>query len=305
MAPYSIVVVTWQSAPVLQALVATMNSHLKSRPELIVVDNRSSDEPERTVGEYLGQTRFIPLEENRGYGAACNVGVEAAGSSTVVMLNPDIELLDSSLNELVAFAARRHALAGPLLLNPDRSVQPSAWAGSVGPSPWIGALLPGPVQPRPLRERLEPWRAKRTIAVGWLAGACLAAPREALLRLGPFDPAIHLYSEDLDLGLRAKRAGIPSYFCPDLCRVVHRGGASASIAFPRGAYGLAARNRRAVLRRAYGSRRERAAWLALRLNLRLRVMAKRVLGRDATPQRALLEAVRSTRTVRELPPAPG
>ena len=65
-----------------------------------------------------------------------------------------------------------------------------------------------------------------------------------------FDPAIHLYSEDMDVGLRAARAGIPSYFCPDVCRVIHRGGASASIAFPAGASWLAAANRRAVVRRA-------------------------------------------------------
>ena len=68
----------------------------------------------------------------------------------------------------------------------------------------------------------------------------MAAPRDALLALGPFDPAIHLYSEDMDLGLRAARAGIPSYFCPDVCRVIHRGGASTSIAFPEGAGRLAA-----------------------------------------------------------------
>jgi N-acetylglucosaminyl-diphospho-decaprenol L-rhamnosyltransferase len=302
---YSMVVVTWQSAATLEKLIATMNRHLESRPELIVVDNGSDDDPERTAGEYRGETRFISLEENLGYGAACNVGVEAAAGSAVVMLNPDIELLDSSLDGLVAFAAQRRALAGPLLLNSDRSIQPSAWPSSVGAWPWIGALLPGALQPRPLQERLEPWRAKRAIAVAWFAGACMAAPREVLLRLGPFDPAIHLYSEDLDLGLRAERAGIPAYFCPDVCRVVHHGGASASIAFPEGAYELAARNRRAVLRRAYGARREHAAWLALRLNLGLRVLAKRALGRDSTRQRALLDAVRGTRTVRELPPAPG
>src|SRR4051794_14464045 len=132
---YSMVVVTWQSAATLEKLIATMNRHLETSPELIVVDNGSDDDPERAAGEYRGETRFIPMEENLGYGAACNVGVEAAAGSAVVMLNPDIELLDSSLEGLVAFAARRRALAGPLLLNPDRSIQPSAWPSSVGAWP--------------------------------------------------------------------------------------------------------------------------------------------------------------------------
>ena len=308
---YSVVVVTWQSAPMLEALVATMNRHLESAPELVVVDNLSRDDPERAAREYRGQVRFMPLERNVGFGAACNIGVENASGSCVVMLNPDTELVDASLDELAAFALRRRALAGPRLLNPDGSVQPSASGTPVGLWPWIGAIIPGRLQPPPLRDRTEPWRARRTVRVAWLTGACVAAPRDALLALGPFDPAIHLYSEDMDLGLRAARAGIPSYFCPDVCRVIHRGGASTSIAFPQGAGRLAAGNRRAVVRRAYGARHERASWLAQRVNLRLRVAAKRALGRDASADRDALDATRNADSVPNLParpkrnPAPG
>ena len=298
---YSIVVVTWQSAPMLEALVATMNRHLGSAPELVVVDNLSRDDPERAVREYRGRVRFVPLERNLGFGAACNIGVETASGSCVVMLNPDTELVDASLDQLAAFALRRRALAGPRLLNPDGSVQPSASGAPVGPWPWIGAIFPGRLQPRPLRDRTEPWRAPHTIRVAWLTGACVAGLREALLALGPFDPAIQLYAEDMDLGLRAARAGIPSYFCPDVCRVVHRGGASTSIAFPQGAGRLAAGNRRAVVRRAYGVRHERASWLAQRVNLRLRVAAKCALGRDASANRDALEATRNADSVPNLP----
>ncbi len=298
---YSIVVVTWQSAPMLEALVATMNRQLGSAPELVVVDNLSGDDPERAARGYRGPVRFVPLERNLGFGAACNIGVETASGSCVVMLNPDTELLDASLDELAAFALRRRVLAGPRLLNQDGSVQPSASGSPVGPWPWIGAMIPGRLQPGPLRDRTEPWRAAQTIRVAWLTGACVAGVREALLALGPFDPAIQLYAEDMDLGLRAARAGIPSYFCPDVCRVIHRGGASTSIAFPRGAGRMAAGNRRAVVRRAYGVRHERASWLAQRVNLRLRVAAKRALGRDASTAREALDATRNADPVPSLP----
>jgi N-acetylglucosaminyl-diphospho-decaprenol L-rhamnosyltransferase len=298
---YSVVVVTWQSAPMLEALVATMNRHLVSAPELVVVDNHSRDDPERAARGYRGRVRFMPLERNLGFGAACNIGVENASGPCVVMLNPDTELVDASLDELAAFALRRRSLAGPRLLNPDGSVQPSASGGPVGLWPWIGAIFPGRLQPRPLRDRTEPWRAPHTIRVAWLTGACVAGLREALFALGPFDPAIQLYAEDMDLGLRAGRAGIPSYFCPDICRVVHRGGASTSIAFPRGAGRLAAGNRRAVVRRAYGARHERAGWLAQRVNLRLRVAAKCALRLDASADRDALEATRNADSVPNLP----
>jgi GT2 family glycosyltransferase len=302
---YSIVVVTWESAGHLAALVASMNRHLGSEPELVVVDNASSDDPADVARTWRGRGSFIRLDRNAGYGAAANAGVEAAGSDAVVLLNPDTELIDARLDELVAEAVRRRALTGPRVLNPDRSIQPSASGPPVGPWPWIGALVPGRAQPSPLRVRTEPWRLERTVRVAWLTGACVAGPREDLIRLGPFDPEIEMYSEDMDLGLRAAAAGIPSLFCPRLCSIVHHGGASAALRYQRGGpQRAAAVNRRAVVRRAYGARRESRAWRARRLNLRLRVIAKTTLGRDPGRDRAELDAALSASPIPELEPYP-
>ncbi|MGH2961491.1 MAG: glycosyltransferase, partial [Solirubrobacterales bacterium] len=217
---YSIVVVTWESAVDLRTLVASMNSHLDDDRELIVVDNGSSDDPVRAAREWKGEARFIGMERNAGFGVASNAGVEGAGHPAVVMLNPDTELLDAGLDELVRISVERRALAGPRLLNADLSVQPSASGPPEGVWPWLGAVVPGAVQPAALKARTEPWRLERPTRVAWLTGACVAGPREVLRSLGPFDPAIHMYAEDMDLGLRAARSGVDSWFCPDACRVV-------------------------------------------------------------------------------------
>jgi GT2 family glycosyltransferase len=131
------------------------------------------------------------------------------------------------------------------------------------------------------------------VRVAWLTGACVAAPREALLELGPFDEAIHLYAEDMDLGLRAARAGIPSWLLPDTGAVVHHGGASARVRFGGREYGMAARNRRTVVRRVHGARAERWSWRAERLRWGLRVLVKRALRRPADHDRRELEAART------------
>lgn len=300
---YSIVVVTWECAGHLATLVGSMNRCLESSPELVVVDNASSDDPEAAARGWRGEVQFERLSENRGYGAAANAGIEAAHGEVAVTLNPDTELVDGSLDELAAFALSRGVLAGPRLLNPDGSRQPSASGPVVGAWPWIAALVPGAVQPGPIRRRTEPWRLERTTPVTWLSGACVAGPRERLAGLGPFDPAIHLYGEDMDLGLRAAAAGLPSHFCPDVCRVVHHGRGSTSVRWSEGPARAIEANWRAVARRAYGARRERRAWRARKLNLALRVGAKRALGHEAGWERALLSAARSE-PVPDLPAPP-
>jgi GT2 family glycosyltransferase len=273
---FSIVVVTWQCAGYLRSLVESMNRCLDGSQELVVVDNASIDDPEGAARAWKGELVFVQLGDNRGFGAASNAGVARARHEAVVLLNPDTELVDGSLSRLAAVALEREALVGPRLLNPDGSIQPSASGPEVGVWPWVRAFLPGAITPRRLLRRTEPYRLDETVPVTWLTGACVAAPRGLLRRLGPFDESIHLYVEDLDLGLRAAAAGVRSWFCPTECRIVHHGGGSAG-AGETEARRKAALTRIAVLREVYGVRRERAASRALALNLRFRSAAKRAL----------------------------
>ena len=286
----SIVVVTWRSARDLERLIASMLVHLDQDVQLVVAENASGDDLAAVVAAWSGPHRLIELEDNAGFGAAANRGVEAAEGEATVLLNPDTELIDRSLPELARYALERRVLAGPRVLEPDGSPQPSASGPPVGAWPWIGAVVPGALQPSWLLARTEPWRLERTTRVAWLAGSCVVAPRDVLLELGPFDPVIHLYGEDMDLGLRATRAGVSSLFCPGVARVIHHGRGSTSQRLPDGPWELMAHNRRAVLRRAFGPRRELAAQGAHLLNLGLRAAAKRALGRDASRDRAALRA---------------
>ncbi|HVE68135.1 MAG TPA: glycosyltransferase, partial [Solirubrobacteraceae bacterium] len=113
---YSIVVVTWQCAGELERLVASMRRHLTGSPGLVVVDNASDDDPEAAARGWDGGTvDFVRRERNAGFGAASNQGVRRGAGEVVVLLNPDTELLDSSLDDLAAEAARRGAIVGPRL----------------------------------------------------------------------------------------------------------------------------------------------------------------------------------------------
>ena len=297
---YSVVVVTWECAAHLRRLVETMNDHLSADTELVVVDNASSDSPHIEAQRWKGELRFQALDQNVGFGAGNNTGVELATREVSVLLNPDVELIDSSLDALARAAAETRGLVGPRILNADGSVQPSASGPSTGIWPWVAALVPGSAAPPPVVARTAPWRLSARVPVTWLTGACIAAPTRLLRGLGPFDPSIHLYSEDLDLGLRARKQGIPVLFDPTLATVVHLGEGSSSQRFADLGRGIAAENRRLVVTRAEGPRAEARAWRAHLVELFLRVARKRVLRRDASWDRMVLQA-----TLRARPPGDG
>ena len=286
---------TWECAGQLRTLVTSMNEHLDGSQELVVVDNASSDRPDEPAAAWKGRQRFIGLDRNQGFGAASNIGVAEAGEPTTVLLNPDTELLDAGLDRLAVAARELDALVGPRLLNSDHTPQPSASGPEIGPWPWLRAVLPGSLQPAVLQARTEPYRLERPTPVTWLTGACIAAPTALLRRLGPFDPALHLYGEDVDLGLRAAVSGHLCLFDPTACRIVHHGQASSTRFYGtrEGWKPVGTLHWRAVLRRAYGPRREWLAWRALRLNLRLRVIAKTLTGRDAKGDSEALAAARA------------
>jgi N-acetylglucosaminyl-diphospho-decaprenol L-rhamnosyltransferase len=285
---YTVVVVLHDSAPELRTLLAS----LRDRPQLVVVDTGSRDDGAaiaRTAG-----AEVIDLPANPGFGAANNAGVAAARHDVTVLLNPDCELLDGSLNSL-AQLARDHprALHVPRLLNADGSLQRSAHPLPGTAGALLPALVHAPLLPRALRDRAEPHRSERARTVGWAIAACLAASTALLAELGPFDPAVHLFGEDMDLCLRARAAGAPTVLHPHL-RVRHTGGhATQRDGEP---LELVARRRREVI----AARRPPGAValddLAQALTFSARVAAHALTGGDAARPRAQLEALRRVRS---------
>ena len=291
MTGFTAVVVLHDSEPELAALLDSLDRHLQQRPQLVVVDTGSRD-----GGPELARRRgaeVVELPDNPGFGAANNAGLARAGHDVTVLLNPDTELVDDSLQEL-AHLARTHpdALHVPRLLEPDGSVQRSAHPlpGTLGA--FLPALVHPPLLPRELRERAEPYRAEHARTVGWAIAACLAAGTDTLRRLGPFDPAVHLFAEDMELGLRARAAGVPTVLHPRL-RLRHLGGHAVM----RGGepFELLARRRRDAVGRTLGARARALDDAAQALTFATRIAARAALGRDSHRERAQLAALRRAR----------
>jgi GT2 family glycosyltransferase len=281
----ALVTVTFNSAPELRLLAASVHRHLPGA-RLVVVDSASEDDSVEVARE--AGAEVIPLGENHGFGYAANAGVAAVDEPVTVLINPDVELIDASLAEL-ARAARPGLLLAPLLLNADGSRQDSVHPEPASAGTALHAVIPGPLLPGPLRRLVAPWQSRRPRRVGWATAACLVAETETLRRLGPFDESIFLYAEDLDLGLRAE-----TWFHPE-ARVIHTGAHSTTPAFGGEAHDVLAKQRREVVARRLGDRRARADDAIEMVTFAERWVVRRLLFRRADREAARFRARRAAR----------
>ncbi|HEV3378706.1 MAG TPA: glycosyltransferase family 2 protein [Thermoleophilaceae bacterium] len=291
MTAFAIVTVIHDSAADLARLLESVERHLDPPPAVVVVDSGSHDH-----GAELARrrgTQVVTLDGNRGFGAGCNAGLELVDAPVTALLNPDVELIDTGLTELAADAAAREALLAPRLLNPDGSVQDSAHPPPGRLEGLVPALLPRPLLPGPLRRRYEPWRSERPREVGWAVAACLVARTDLLRRLGPFDPDAFLFYEDMELCLRARRAGLPTLLRPDVA-LLHRGGASVVPALGDRDLPLRARRRREVVAKE-GRRALLLDDLAEAATFATRAAARRLTRRGGAIEAARLRALMDAR----------
>ncbi len=283
------VIVTHQSERELGTLLRSLERHLGAA-QVIVVDSGSGDRSAEVARGWPGGATVIELGENVGFGRAVNAGLEAVDRPVTIVANADVELVDSSPARLVERALAGDRLLAPLLLAPDGSRQDSVHPLPTSAPDILRAVVPPALLPRRLGQHLAPQLARSPRAVGWAVGACLAARTDTLRRLGGFDESIFLYGEDLDLGLRARAAGVETWFCPDV-RVLHHEAHSTARAFGGEAFELLAAQRRRVIQRRLGPRRARLDRAAQAVTFADRLVIKTLVGQATERERRQLAAV--------------
>jgi GT2 family glycosyltransferase len=193
----SVVIPTWNRR---ESLARTLESlRAQTTPvSVIVVDNASTDGTAEMLAGEFPDVRRIGLDANRGFGTAVNRGVVAATTDSVVLLNNDTVAEPNFVAELVVAAERAGAemVAGCLRrtdgaieslgVEIDRSlVAYDVWYGE----PYERALGEPPPEP------LAP------------SGGAALFRRAALVDAGGFDEELFAYLEDVELGIRLRRAG--------------------------------------------------------------------------------------------------
>jgi GT2 family glycosyltransferase len=221
----AVVIVSYNTRELLRSCLRSLDADAPA--EVWVVDNGSRDGSREMVREEFPAVRLLCPEKNLGFAAANNLAIPQTTTRYVGLLNPDTVVHDRALTALVQFLEQtpNAGVAGPQLLNPDGSYQPSAFRF---PGLTQAVLDLVPVPPRLLASRLNgryPQGGSRPFAIDHPLGACFVVRRAVIDEVGLLDPAFFMYCEEIDWCWRIKRAGWQIFAVPS-ARVTHVGGQS-------------------------------------------------------------------------------
>lgn len=177
---------------------------------VIVVDNASADDSP-AVAEAAG-ARVIRNGANLGFGAGCNIGMNAAEAEFVLLANPDTRLDGAAIARLVAAADAfpDAAILAPMLCD-ETGARVRTWD--------VEQLH----RRKLARKRdAEPW-PEGPLCAEFLSGACLLLRASEGLR---FDEAFFLFYEDDAICAAARAKGRGLVLVPDA--VMHHAGGGSS-----------------------------------------------------------------------------
>jgi N-acetylglucosaminyl-diphospho-decaprenol L-rhamnosyltransferase len=219
----AVVVVTHNSAHVIGDLLDSLPAALDGLDaDVVVVDSGSTDGTASLLAARAG-CRVVRLA-NVGYAGGINRGVrEAMSAEAILVLNPDVRLHPRSVPPLLA-----------ALDEPDVGIAVPQVRSA------LGALELSLRRKPTLLRALGLTRTRRAVfceyvsrpsdyarpqTVDWALGAVLLMSRKCYDAVGGWDETYFLYSEETDLALRARDAGLLTRYEPRAV-AVHIGGQS-------------------------------------------------------------------------------
>jgi GT2 family glycosyltransferase len=165
---------------------------------VIVVDNGGGG-PEIEKARGIDGVRVLEPDGNIGFAAGCNLGARQAQGDVIVFLNPDTVVADGALSQLeqaVENPSVGIAMARLLLLDEPDKLNSSGVEVHVTGIGWAGGF----------GEAADSISEQREVAAP--SGTAMAVRTDTFHRLGGFADELFMYLEDLELGWRARIAGL-------------------------------------------------------------------------------------------------
>lgn len=227
----TIIIPNYNGLKFMEPCFETLNRQTTDDYQVLVVDNGSTDGSVEWLKE-----RKIPsifLEENTGFTGAVNVGLKAAKTPYVILLNNDTEVHEDFVTQMI-----RAIEKSPSIFSVSCKMIQLYQKDLMDDAGDMYTVL-GWAYQRGVGQSSSGYNKEREIF-----SACAAAAiyrREVFETIGYFDEMHFAYLEDMDVGYRAKIAGYHNRYCPDAV-IYHAGSATSGSKYNSFKVKLAARN---------------------------------------------------------------
>ncbi len=204
-AELSVVILNWRNAARTLRCVASIRDWSTIEPELVVVDNESTDRSRSALGDALDQAELICSETNLGYAGGNNLGILRAlrtGSPFILLLNSDAEIAQPNLARLIARLRDNPDIGvlGPVLYERHQDGEQC----HVGGRDIVRNALTRHAVKHDSLTRIPGYPL---VDVDYVPGAVLLARRAVFEQIGLLDEQFFFSGEIADLCKRARDAG--------------------------------------------------------------------------------------------------
>ena len=229
----SIIIVNWNTKDLLRKCLSSIyNNTDKLTFEVFVIDNASRDGSTEMVEKEFPQTRLTRNKENFGFARGNNQGFLQAKGKYVLILNPDTEVVNNALLDMVKYLESNEeagAVSGRFIY-PDGTFQRYYHR-----FPTFFSMVTAWFLPQNLAHKLKPTRAylmldddfEKVIEVPQPAGACIMVRRKLFLEEDFMDEQFPIFFGDVDLCRRIYEKGEKIFVLP-YARIIHHWGKGGS-----------------------------------------------------------------------------
>ena len=229
----SIIIVTYNVSDHLQyCLLSVQKSAQNLDSEIIVIDNASTDNTIQVLKEGFTGVTIIENKSNDGFAKACNQGAAIAKGDTLLFLNPDTIVGESTLEYVLSHLANHSKVgaAGVMMIDGSGKFLPESKRGI--PDSWnsfckavgLTSLFPNSYIFSGYHAGHLTKEEEHSVPV--LSGAFMMVKTSAFKEVGGFDERFFMYGEDIDLSMLLIKQGYINLYLP-LSPILHFKGRSS------------------------------------------------------------------------------
>jgi GT2 family glycosyltransferase len=198
----SLIILNFNTTGYVERLINSISNNVDVKDyEIIVADNNSSDKSFRLLKDKYPFIKIVENEKNLGFASGNNSAVRHASGKYLLFLNPDIIIIDNSVDKLIEYMEENPdtGIISGLML--DESRLPLYFYNDFWSIEWelyqlLGVGYSGKINKLLSRKEIK---ESKPFEVGWFHGAYIFISKRNYEKVKGFSELHFMYFEDMEL----------------------------------------------------------------------------------------------------------